>query len=126
MTEFKETYKRTCKWMFYLMAFYVLGWGFTSYQRVFMGLLLGTACSLIILVMLYIKMNKFDKSVTSGKKLRSLGSTARLAMAAIAVMVALRWPHNFEIVGVVLGLMTNYIVITIYYVFYSFYIRKQN
>jgi ATP synthase protein I len=108
------------------MAFYVLGWGFTPYQRVFMGLILGTAFSLFILIMLFKKMNRFDKSVTSGKKLRSLGSTARLSMAGIAVIVALRWPHYFDIVGVVLGLMTNYIVITIYYLFYAFFSSKQN
>jgi ATP synthase protein I len=126
MPEFQEMFKRACKWMLYLLAVYVLGWGFTSYHRIFMGLILGTAFSLIILIMLFIKMKKFDKSITNGKKVRSLGSLSRLSMAAIPVLIALKWPHYFELVGVVLGLMTNYTVIMINYLFYSFYISKQN
>lgn len=126
MPDFQQMYKQACKWMFYLLAVYVLGWGFTAYQRVFFGLILGTSFSLIILMMLYGKMKKFDKSITNGKKVRSLGSLSRLSMAAIPVIISIKWTQYFEVISVVIGLMTNYIVIMIDYLILSLYVAKKN
>lgn len=119
-------YDRARKWMLYLLAIYVLGWGFTSYQTIFLGLILGTAFSMINLWMLIKRMRKFDKLITNGKKVRSLGSLSRLAMAALAIVIALKWTRYFQTGSVVLGLMTNYIVIMIDYLFHSFYVHKTN
>lgn len=124
MPEFVEMYNRARKWILYLLSIYVLGWGFTSYQTIFLGLILGTAFSFINLWMLLRKMKKFDKSITNGKKVRSLGSLSRMAMAAIAVIIATKWPQNFDVICVVMGLMTTYIVIMIDYLFHSFYVHK--
>lgn len=126
MPEFQEMYKRACKWMFYLLAVYVLGWGFTSYHRAFLGLILGTSFSLIILMMLFLKMKKFDKSITNGKKVRSFGSLSRLSMAAIPILISIKWPHYFAIIYVVMGLMTNYIVIMIDYLIHALFVQKKN
>jgi ATP synthase protein I len=124
MPEFVEMYNRARKWILYLLSIYVLGWGFTPYQTIFLGLILGTAFSFINLWMLLRKMKKFDKSITNGKKVRSLGSLSRMAMAAIAVIIATKWPQYFEVICVVMGLMTTYIVIMIDYLFHSFYVHK--
>jgi ATP synthase protein I len=126
MPEFVKMYDRARKWMLYLLAIYVLGWGFTSYQTIFLGLILGTAFSMINLWMLIKRMRKFDKLITNGKKVRSLGSLSRLAMAALAIVIALKWTRYFQTGSVVLGLMTNYIVIMIDYLFHSFYVHKTN
>ena len=48
MPEFREMYNRQRKWIFYLLSIYVLGWGFTSYQTIFLGLILGTCFSFLI------------------------------------------------------------------------------
>lgn len=126
MPEFVKMYDRARKWMLYLLAIYVLGWGFTSYQTIFLGLILGTAFSMINLWMLIKRMRKFDKLITNGKKVRSLGSLSRLAMAALAIVIALKWTRYFQTGSVVLGLMTNYIVIMIDYLFHSFYVHRTN
>ena|SRR5436305_5893777 len=126
MPEFVEMYNRARKWLLYLMAIYVLGWGFTPYQSIFLGLLVGTAFSFVNLWLLFGRMRKFDKTITSGKKVRSrsLGSPSRMAMAAIAVIFAIKWPHFFNAISIVMGLMTTYIVIMIDYLFHSFYVHK--
>ena len=36
----------TAKYILYFLAIYVLGWGFTEYKSIFMGLILGTSVSL--------------------------------------------------------------------------------
>lgn len=126
MPEIVDLYKRAIKWMFYLLAIYVLGWGFTSYQTTFMGLILGTAGSLINLWLLFGRMKRFDKTITNGKKVRSrsLGSSSRMAVAAVAVLIAMRWPQVFQVGSMVLGLMTSYIVIMIDYLFHSYGVHK--
>ncbi|NRD77185.1 ATP synthase subunit I [Bacillus sp. BRMEA1] len=126
MLEIIGMYKRACKWMFYLLAVYVIGWGFTEYHSVFMGLILGTATSLINLMLLFRIMKKFDKSVTNGKKVKSLGSLSRLAMVAISVMVAIKWTQYFNLISVVMGLMTNYIVIMIDFLIQSLNVHKKD
>jgi ATP synthase protein I len=124
MPEFVEMYNRARKWLLYLMSIFVLGWGFTSYHAIFLGLIVGTAFSFGNLAMLFRKMKMFDKSITNGKKFRSAGSPSRMAMAAIAVIFAIKWPHYFDAISVVMGLMTSYIVIMIDYLFRSFYVHK--
>jgi ATP synthase protein I len=124
MPEFIEMYNRQRKWTLYLLAIYVLGWGFTSYQTSFLGLILGTSFSFLNLWLLVRRMKSFDKAVSIGKKVRSLGSMSRMATAAIAGIIALRYPENFNIIYVVLGLMTSYIVIMIDYLFHFFYLHK--
>lgn len=129
MPEYIEMYNRQRKWMFYLLSIYVLGWGFTHYQTIFLGLILGTVFSLFNLWLMFRGMKKFDKIITKGipegKKVRTVGSMPRLASAAIAVMIALKWPSYFQIVSVVLGLMTTYIVIMIDYFIHSFISYKK-
>jgi ATP synthase protein I len=124
MPEFIEMYNRQRKWILYLLSIYVLGWGFSAYKSVFLGLILGTVFSFIILQLLVRRMKRFDKAVDQGKKVRSLGSLSRLAVAAIAIMIALRWPNYFQAASVVLGLMTTYIVIMIDYLFHAFFAHK--
>lgn len=124
MPEFAEIYNRQRKWMLYLLAVYVLGWGFTSHHSIFLGLILGTVCSFLNLWMLVRRMKKFDMAISKGKKVRSLGSLSRLAMAALAAMIALKWPYLFQMISVVVGLMTAYVVIMIDYLFHFFYVHK--
>jgi ATP synthase protein I len=124
MPEFIEMYNRQRKWTLYLLAIYVLGWGFTPYQTIFLGLILGTNFSFLNLWLLIRRMKSFDKAISIGKKVRSLGSMSRMATAAIAGIIALKYPENFNIIYVVLGLMTSYIVIMIDYLFHFFYLHK--
>lgn len=124
MPEFQEMYQRQRKWFFFLLSIYVLGWGFTPYQTIFAGLILGTCFSFMNLLLLVRRMKRFDQAVTNGKKVRSLGSLSRMATAAIAVIIALKYEQYFYMISVVWGLMTSYIVIMIDYLYHSLFVHK--
>lgn len=124
MPEFKAMYMRQRKYIFYLLSVYVLGWGFTSYQSIFLGLILGTSLSLFNLWLMVRKNEQFGNAVMQGKKVRSLGSFSRMATAALAVVIALKYPETFHFISVVLGLMTIYVVIMIDFFIHSLNMRK--
>ncbi len=113
MPEYKMFYVRLRKSIFYLLAIYVLGWGFTSYQSIFLGLILGTSLSLLNMWILVKKMDKFSKAIDSGGKVYSLGFFTRVAVALFGVMIAMKYPQYFHFISVVIGLVTSYIVIMI-------------
>ncbi|PLR76799.1 ATP synthase subunit [Bacillus sp. V3-13] len=125
MPEINEMFARQRKYIFYLMAVYILGWGFTPYQSIFLGLAFGTSLSLYNLWLMARKVRKFGDAVSEGKKAVSLGSFSRLASAAFAVIIALRYPEHFHLISVVLGLMTSYFVMIIDFFLYSYYLRKK-
>ncbi|WP_110112622.1 ATP synthase subunit I [Bacillus sp. CGMCC 1.16541] len=113
MQELHQMFPRLRSYMFNLLALYVLGWGFTSYQSVFLGLILGTSLSLYSLWVLVKRSKQFGQALEEGRRPRSVGTFARFATAALAVIVAMRYPNHFHIISVVLGLMTSYLVIII-------------
>jgi ATP synthase protein I len=119
MPELQLMFARQRRWMFSLLSIYVLGWGFTSYQSIFLGLVLGTSLSLFNLWLMVRKMDKFGAAVSQGKKVRSLGSFSRFATAALAVMIAMRYPEHFSLITMVIGLMTSYIVIIIDFFYFT-------
>ncbi|PLR96625.1 ATP synthase subunit I [Bacillus sp. T33-2] len=124
MLEINDIFTRQRKYIFYLLSVYVLGWGFTSYKSVYLGLILGTSLSLFNLWLLARRTRGFGDAVLEGRRVRSLGSLSRMASAALAVMIALRYPDTFHFISVVLGLMTSYIVIMIDFLVRSIYLRR--
>jgi ATP synthase protein I len=113
MPEIQELFSQQRRWMFFLLSIYVLGWGFTSYQSIFLGLMFGTSLSLFNLRLMVRKMNKFEESFLQGKKVGSLGSFSRFATAGFATLVALRYPEQIHLISMVIGLMTSYIVMVV-------------
>ncbi len=124
MPELQVMFLRQRRWMFFLLSIYVLGWGFTAYQSVFLGLIFGTSLSLFNLWLMVRKTVKFGEMVVQGKKVRSLGTFSRMATGALAVIVSMRYPEYLHLISVVIGLMTSYIVIMIYFFIHSLKIHK--
>jgi ATP synthase protein I len=124
MPEIKAMYQRQRKYIFLLLAVYVLGWGYTEYKAIFLGLIFGTSLSLFNLWLMVRKAEKFENAILQGKKVRSLGTFSRFATAAFAVIVVLEYPDNLHLISTVLGLMTSYIVIMIDFFKQSFHLRK--
>ncbi|MEH7111088.1 ATP synthase subunit I [Neobacillus niacini] len=124
MPEFQTMFARQRKWMFFLLSFYVLGWGFTTYQSIFLGLILGTSLSLFNLWLMARKIDKFGQAAAEGRTVRSLGSFSRMATGALAIVITLRYPEQFHIISVVIGLMTSYIVIMIDFFMHNFFLHK--
>ncbi|ULT56907.1 ATP synthase subunit I [Neobacillus drentensis] len=125
MPDFRVMYNRQKKWIFYLLAIYVLGWGFTMHHTIFLGLILGTCFGFLNLWLLVRKTEKFDKQVSEGKKPKSLGSLSRMATAGIGTAIALKYPEYFNIFSFVIGLMTSYIVIMIDYFYNAIHVHKK-
>lgn len=123
MSDLRAIYFRVRRYLFFLLSLYVLGWGFTEQKDVFAGLILGTALSLFNLWLMVRKTDQFGEAVIKGKKVRSLGSFNRMATAALAVIIAMKYPDQFHLISVVLGLMTSYIVIMIDF-FKQAFLRK--
>lgn len=122
MQELDKMFNRQRKYIMYLLGFYVLGVVFTTYDPIFQGLILGTIFSLFIFWSMVQKNRKFSEAAVEGKKMKSLGSLTRMSAGALAAVIALRYPEKFQIVSVVLGLMTVYLVIMIDY--FMQYLRR--
>lgn len=122
MQELDKMFNRQRKYIVYLLVFYVLGAVFTTYDPIFQGLILGTIFSLFIFWSMVQKNRKFSEAAAEGKKMKSLGSLTRMSAGALAAVIALRYPEKFQIVSVVLGLMTVYLVIMIDY--FMQYLRR--
>ncbi|WP_226581416.1 ATP synthase subunit I [Halobacillus litoralis] len=119
MEDYQQMISRQRKWMFYLLAFLVLGWGLTPWKPVFSGLLLGTTLSFYNLWTMQRKISRLGEhsTDTSNSKQRkpNIGTFTRLATGALAAVIALQFEEHFHIISVVLGLMTAYFVILIDY-----------
>ncbi|MBS4200698.1 ATP synthase subunit I [Bacillus sp. FJAT-49732] len=113
MPELQQLFNRHCKYIIYLIAIYVLGWGFTSYKTIFMGLILGTSVSLFNHWNLVRKTTLFGEAASSGKKMRSFGTMIRMCSAILAVFIAGKYPNLFDLISVLIGIMTAHAVIII-------------
>ncbi|MFD1020089.1 ATP synthase subunit I [Thalassobacillus hwangdonensis] len=117
MKQYQQMIARQRKWMFYLLALFVLGWGITPYQSIFLGLLLGSSLSFYSLWLMQRKVDKFGKATAQGTSVKGIGTFSRLMAAALAVLIALQFEDYFHLIAVVLGLMTAYFVIMIDFAF---------
>lgn len=116
MHELQQLFYRHCKYMLYLLSILVLGWGFTEYKTIFMGLILGTAVSLFNHWNLYRKTMRIEKAVTEGTKAFGVGTLTRMAVVILAVYVATKYPTVFHLISVIIGIVTSYVVVMIDFV----------
>lgn len=111
MEGLREIYTRLKKMIFFILAFFVIGWGFTSYQEVFAGLIIGTLFGIYNMWILVRKMERFDRAVAEGSKVRSLGTALRFASGAAAVAIAIMFAEHVHLVSTVIGLMIPYVLL---------------
>jgi len=121
MPEMQFMFKRQLKYILYILAIFVLGWGITEYQTFFAGLILGTVVSLFNLWILVKKTEQVGASAAGGRPARSIGSASRYAAAILAAIIAIKYPQHFSIISTVLGLVTANVVIVI-----DYFINKSN
>ncbi|TDL32921.1 ATP synthase subunit I [Jeotgalibacillus sp. S-D1] len=115
MPDLKQHFQRYTKYILYLLSIFVIGWGFTPYPSIFLGLILGTSLSLFNLWLIRKRMERFDRAIDEGKKVRSLGTFSRMASAGAAVLIALEFPEFIHLISTVIGLMMVYFIIMIDY-----------
>ena len=113
MLDLQQVYARQKKLIFFLLAFCALGWGFTPYPTVFAGLALGGLFGLYNFWLLVRRLEKFDRSLSEGKKVASLGTALRFASGIAAVAVAMSIPEQFHLISAVIGLMIPYVYLLV-------------
>ncbi|HWK22014.1 MAG TPA: ATP synthase subunit I [Ureibacillus sp.] len=101
------------KALFFLLALCALGWGFTSYSTVFAGIAVGACFGTYNFWILVRRMDKFDRSISVGKKTVSIGSALRFGSGIAAVAIAMTLPQYFHLISTVIGLMIPYVFLFI-------------
>lgn len=119
MSDFAPSLRRYAQYFLYAIAIAVIGYGFTPYQTIFLGIILGAVLSFFILWSLHSKIKRFGQAVVEGRRVRSLGTLTRFALAALGVLITIQYPEFFHPIGVVIGLMLAYLII-----FLDFIIQK--
>ncbi len=113
MQDLQQVFARQKKLLFFLLALCTIGWGFTPFQSVFAGFALGALFGVYNFWLLVRRMEKFDRSLTEGKKVGSLGSALRFASGIAAVAVAMTIPEQFHLASTVIGLMIPYVYLLV-------------
>jgi len=103
----------------------MFGWIISSNHPIFLGLFLGTVASLFNITLLVRRMHAFDKALEGSKKIRGIGTISRMATAVIVCLIAIKYPQKVHLIGVVIGLMTAYIVIMADYLVRYFILHKN-
>ncbi|WP_203332174.1 ATP synthase subunit I [Planococcus beigongshangi] len=111
MDGLREIFARQKRIIYIILAVFVLGWGFTSYQDIFAGLIIGTLFGIYNMWILVRRMDKFDRAVAEGSKVRSLGTALRFASGVAAVAIAILFAEHIHLVSTVIGLMIPYVLL---------------
>jgi ATP synthase protein I len=113
MDEYRSVFFKYIKYTLYLLSILFIGYAFTPYKTIFLGLALGTVFGLYNLWSMYSKIERMGQAVIQQRKVRSLGSLSRLLLAGLAVLIAMKYPEHFHLLSVVVGLMSVYIIMLI-------------
>lgn len=113
MEDLHYIFAKQKKVLFFLLALCVLGWAFTPYASVFAGLGLGAFFGTYNFWILVRRMDKFDRSISEGRKASSLGTALRFGSGVAAVAIAILAPEKFHLISTVIGLMIPYIFLVI-------------
>lgn len=110
--------RRQKKWMVSLITISLVAAFATKYSAFFFGYSIGALFSMYSIWLLARKVKLVAQRAAMGKGSRSLGTVSRLAATILAVFCTIKFPETFNVYGVVLGLVTCYIVIMIdYFIF---------
>ena len=101
------------KAFFFLLVVCALGWGFSPYDSIFAGIALGAFFGTYNFWILVRRMEKFDRSISEGTKVASIGTALRFGSGVAAVAIAISLPQYFHLISTVIGLMIPYIFLVV-------------
>lgn len=107
------------KALFFLLALCALGWGLTPFSSIFAGIAVGATFGTYNFWILARRMDKFDRTMSEGKRVGSLGSALRFGSGIAAVAIAITLPQYFNEISTVIGLMIPYVFLLIGAIVYS-------
>lgn len=109
MLDLHQIFAMQKKALFFLLALCVLGGAFTPYQTIFAGIAVGAFFGTYNFWILVRRMDKFDRSIEVGQKVKSLGTGLRFASGVAAVAISYMFPQYFHLISTVIGLMIPYV-----------------
>jgi len=101
------------KALFFLLALCALGWGFTPYGTIFLGIGIGAFFGTYNFWILVRRMDKFDRNTSEGKSTTSNGMALRFGSGVAAVAIAITLPQYFHLISTVIGLMLPYVFLVV-------------
>ena len=113
MLDLHHTFAMQKKAFFFLLAICALGWGFSPYDSIFAGIALGAFFGTYNFWILVRRMEKFDRSISEGTKVASIGTALRFGSGVAAVAIAISLPQYFHLISTVIGLMIPYIFLVV-------------
>ncbi|MER2108076.1 MAG: ATP synthase subunit I [Solibacillus sp.] len=113
MLDLHHTFAVQKRALFFLVAVCAIGWGFSPYDSIFAGVALGAFFGTYNFWLLVRRMEKFDRSISEGTKVASVGSAMRFGSGVAAVAVAISLPQYFHLISTVIGLMIPYVFLVI-------------
>lgn len=113
MLDLHHVFAMQKKALFFLLAVCALGWGFSPYESIFAGIALGAFFGTYNFWILVRRMEKFDRSISEGTKVASIGTALRFGSGVAAVAIAISLPQYFHLISTVIGLMIPYIFLVI-------------
>lgn len=111
MQTLQEIHRRQRRALFFLLALFVLGWGFTEWKTVFAGLILGSLFGLYNFWILVRRHEQLEQALAMGKKRGSLGTVWRFASGIAAAAIATAMPEQFDLISTVIGFAIPYILL---------------
>lgn len=121
--------QRQKKYTYNFLAIFVLGWGFTSYKEVFLGLIIGTIFSFLSLRIVASKTDKLLDRVMGGKEVKfkatAVSTYSRLAVFGLLILFAAKYQHLIAIWSLGVGLLTGYLVMIIDFLYLQYKSREE-
>lgn len=118
MQTLREIHSKQRRALFFVLALFVLGWGFTEWKTVFAGLILGSLFGLYNFWILVRKSEQFDRAMEEGKKRGSLGTALRFASGVAAAAIATAMPEQFDLISTVIGFAIPYVLLLVERIIY--------
>ena len=111
MQTLQEIHSRQRRALFFLLALFVLGWGFTEWKTVFAGLILGSLFGLYNFWILVRRHEQLEQAMAAGRRRGSLGTVWRFASGIAAAAIATAVPEQFDLISTVIGFAIPYVLL---------------
>src|SRR5699024_7377589 len=117
MSNYQNMAVRQRKWFLYVIAIVSIITVVIPDKRFFLGLLLGTIVGFYNLWLLQRRTRLLGESAARRGKRTGIGTSSRLAMAAVGTLIAIR--YDLSIPGFVIGLMLVYPIIMVDFLLFN-------
>ncbi|WP_239255159.1 ATP synthase subunit I [Listeria ilorinensis] len=118
-------YHRHQKYLVIFIGLCLLGWFFTPYVHIFLGLKLGLVIGWFNYWLLMRRTQAMTKAIAENRTFYGMGTTARMGSVLLATIIAVKLPDYFHLYSVLIGLGIAYAVIFLDFIVYSAYRRKK-